>query len=370
MSHHRRLSDRRSGDERRRRGERALQFPRTPTWEEQRAQHVTRYLFWALALLYFNVGQAPRVSMWFTPLVVNVGMLLYGVLITASLLFVRRALHSPTRWRMAMWVDLTAISFSILADPLVLSPGFLVFLMVLLGNGMRYGLRLFAEAVIGSFLCAVLVLGFRLQEYINALAVSAVFFMLFFVIFVLYSYSLTARLELRKQRLEVERNRDDLTGLLNRRALFERAGDLFDEHRRTRASLVVLFADLDGFKAINDNHGHHMGDRVLAEVGAILTRVVRDSDLAARYGGDEFVLVLAGADVESGAEVASRVQAAVSEWSRANQIEVSVSIGLGQTPDHGNDLKTVIGRVDQAMYQNKLGQRRGGIRLAQAVLDS
>ncbi len=369
MNNHRRFSDRRTGFDRRR-GVRSLNFPRTPIWEEQRAQHITRYLFWALALVYFNFGEAPRVSMWVTPAVVNIGFMLYGALITASLLHARQRLYSPVRWRLAMWVDLTAVSFAILSDPLVLSPGFLAFLMVILGNGMRYGLRLFAEAVVGSFLCAVLVLGFRLPEYINALSVSAGFFMLFFIIVVLYSYSLTARLELRKQRLEAERNRDELTGLLNRRALFEQASYLFHDNGGVRSPLVVLFADLDGFKAVNDTHGHHTGDRVLADIGGMITRALRDSDMAARYGGDEFVLILPGTDVGGGTSVAQRLQQALTDWSLENRIELSVSIGLGQSPDHGNDLKSVIERVDRAMYQCKLADGRGGIRLVEPMLDS
>jgi diguanylate cyclase (GGDEF)-like protein len=364
MTSRRRTSDRRTGFERRR-GVRSLDFPRTPTWEEQRTQHLTRFLFWTFALLYFNFGEPPRVSMWFSLTVVDVYFAFYGVYTSVSLWHARYQLYSPLRWRGSMWIDLLTCSLAALADPLVISPPFFAFLMVILGNGMRYGLRLFAEAVIGSFLCAVLVLGFRLPEYVDAMSISAVFFVLFFIIVVLYSYSLTARLELRKQRLEAERNCDELTGLLNRRALFERAGYLFDERGGVRAPIVVLFADLDGFKAVNDTHGHHMGDRALSEIGAIISRFLRESDLAARYGGDEFVLVLPGADVLGGTVVAQRLQEALAEWSRENLIELSLSIGLGQAPDHGNDLKGVIERVDHAMYQGRVIAGRGGIRVAQ-----
>lgn len=346
-----------------------LGYPRVPMWEEQRAQHLTRYLFCLLALVYFNIGEAPRVSRWFTPTGISAVFLIYGVLITFSMWMARKRLFWPLRWRAAMWVDLSAASCAVLADVLVFSPGFLVYLIVILGNGMRYGLRLFAEAVIGSFVCAVLVMVLRLPEYINSLTVGAVFSALFFIIFVLYFYSLMARLEVRKQRLELERNRDELTGLLNRRALFERA-DFFFHQCSARHPMSVLFADLDGFKAVNDTHGHHTGDRVLAEIGGIMSSVVRPDDLVARYGGDEFVVVLTGMDVDGGASVGRRLQKEIHEWSLHNGINLSLSIGLGQAPDHGRDLKTVLQHVDQAMYRGRINAGRGGIQLAAPVPES
>lgn len=364
MQNRRRVTDRRLSDDRRR-GQRLVNASRTPTWEEQRSQHITRYLFCALALLYFNYSEPSRTDTGFDPWVVNTALLLFGTFITASLLHARRRLRSLLRWRIAMAVDLVATTFAVLVDPLVFSPGYLAFLMVILGNGMRYGLRLFAEAVLGSFICAVIVLSYRLPQYTGALSVSSAFYVVFFVIVVLYSYSLTARLERGKRRLELERDRDDLTGLLNRRALFEQTASLLNEDGSVRVPLVILFSDLDGFKAVNDTHGHHTGDRVLADVGVLIARLVRESDIAARYGGDEFVLVLPGADLVAGNAVAQRLQDAVAQWARTNEINLSVSIGLGQAPEHGNDLKSVIARVDQAMYQSKLANRRGGIRVVE-----
>jgi diguanylate cyclase (GGDEF)-like protein len=260
-----------------------------------------------------------------------------------------------------MWVDLLAASFAILADPAVISPGFLAYLMVIFGNGMRYGLRLFAEAVIGSLACALLVIGLRMFDYLDAVSVSAVFFLLFFVIIVLYSYSLTANIEKGRERLEAERDLDHLTGLLNRRALHERAERLLQSREHGREPLVVMFADLDRFKAVNDTHGHHVGDRVLTEIGRMLACAVRDTDLVARYGGDEFLLILRDTNLAEAGALAERLQQSLAEWSQSQDVDLSFSIGLGQYPDHGADLKTVIERVDQAMYRSKLERGRGGI---------
>jgi diguanylate cyclase (GGDEF)-like protein len=362
MENRRRISDRRASSDRHH-GRRAADLPRAPAWEEQRSQHFTRYLFGALALVYFIYGEPSHLRDSLNLWIVGVGLVLYGVFISASLWHARRRLASPRRWRTAMWVDIVATSFAVFTDPMTLSPGYLAYLMIILGNGMRYGLRLFAEAVIGSFVCALLVLGYRLPHSAEGLSISSVFYILFFMIVIFYSYSLTARFERSKQRLEIERDRDDLTGLLNRRALFERTASLLHEDGRVRTRLVVLFADLDGFKAVNDNHGHHTGDRVLSEVGGLIGRLVRSDDVAARYGGDEFVLILPNADLESGRAVAQRLQDGVVQWARANDMDISVSIGIGHAPEHGEDLKDVMARVDQAMYQSKLAGRRGGIRV-------
>ena len=368
MEHRRRITDRRKGIDRRAlpRGDIDIACP--PSWPEQRAQYITRYLFWALGLAYFNLGELPRTSGWLSIEAINIGLALYGLLVSFFMWHARRTIVSPRRWRAAMWVDLGTVSFAVMADPVVLSPGFLAYIMVILGNGMRYGLRFFAEAVVGSFFLVMLILTLRFSDYFNAISLNSVFFPLIGVIIVLYTYSLTAGLEKARKQLEIERNIDDLTGLLNRRAFYEKAGHLFRSLGDNGDSLVVLFADLDRFKAVNDTQGHHIGDRVLSAIAKMVATSVRASDIVARYGGDEFVLILPGTDLDRGTVVARRLQDALADWSKNNGINLSFSIGMGEALQHGDDVKSVIERVDKAMYRSKLTHGRGGIQYVEQTL--
>jgi diguanylate cyclase (GGDEF)-like protein len=362
-----RISDRRTGFERRRVA-RVADLARAPSWETQRAQFITRYLFWALGLAYFNLGGAPPVSAWAGLTVVNAVLVLYGALVTFFLWHARRALQAPWRWRAAMWVDLATATFAVLADPTVLSPGYLAYIMVILGNGMRYGLAFYAEAVVGSFVLGALALTWQLMNHSGALSFSTIFFLLFGAIIVVYAYSLMAGFEKARRQLEAERSIDVLTGLLNRRALYERAEDLFRALEHGDGRLAVLFADLDRFKSVNDTRGHHAGDRVLADIARMIAAAVRRVDVVARYGGDEFILLLPETDLDRATVVARRLQEGVAGWSREQEIDLSFSIGLAQAPHHGSDLKTLLQRVDQAMYRSKLNRGRGGIlRVEQAL---
>lgn len=331
------------------------------SWEDQRAQYWTRLLFCGLALMYFNVGGEAQVRPWASLLLVNLVMSVYGLQILFFMGHAATRPHAPWRQHLTMWVDIAAATFAALADSTLSSPGFLVFLMVILGNGMRYGLALFGEAVIGCLGASILIVWLRLPDYLGMFSVSAVFFLVFFTIIVLYSYSLTAKIERARSKLAHERNVDALTGMLNRRALMERATSLFQSPESHGGEIAVMFADLDGFKAVNDTYGHHVGDRVLVAVAEQILDNVRDVDLVARYGGDEFLLVLPRTSLAGGEIVAQRVRQGINEWARENKIDFNVSIGLGSYPAHGCDLQSVIASVDKAMYRSKNVHGGGGI---------
>lgn len=355
------------GQERRSRPDRRGQgphpgFERNPGWPEQLVQFLTRYLFFALGILFFNFtsGIAPA---WMTPAQLNTVYGLYFIL--SSVLFWHASRHTiaPARYRIAMWLDIAIVSVSVLNDPYPIPPSLLVFIMVVLGNGMRYGMRLFREALVGCFAAAMLVLSLRSIGGTTEISPGLLFLNLFGGIILVYAYILMGRIEQSRAQLEQRSRIDTLTGLMNRRGLLENADQLFGQLQRSQdhGRLVVMFADLDKFKLINDTHGHAAGDEVLRRFSGILRGSVRSGDIAARMGGDEFVLILNDTDADQAERIAQRIQQQVADCAERNQLEYSVTIGLGEAPTHGASLSDLLARVDQALYHAKARQGGGGI---------
>ena len=357
-SPHRRASDRRSGD-RRSAPRRNTDLLRPVSWDEQRVQFIARYLFAAFGFAYFNSGDAIARSAEYL-VAANAVQVVYLVLVTIYLVHARLQLVSRTRLRVAMWTDVIAVSAAIFCDANVMSPAYLVYLVIVLGNGMRYGLRAFGEAALTSLLLGMVVLGLRFADYLQNVSVASFFFILFVAIIVAYSYSLMVNIERAREGLEVASHNDALTGLLNRRGLQEHTEALFKSLGSARAPLAVLFADLDGFKAVNDVHGHDAGDRVLKEVARGIATSVRSSDLVARFGGDEFIVLMPETTLERAATVAQRLQAIVAAAGN-HQTALSVTIGVGAAPEHGADLDSVLKSVDTAMYEGKVSTARGRV---------
>jgi len=142
---------------------------------------------------------------------------------------------------------------------------------------------------------------------------------------------------------------DGLTSLANRRAMD-------DQLRRLDGSDVpytVIVADLDHFKAINDSHGHDVGDQCLKLFASILHEVSRDTDLAARPGGEEFALILTGAGVDAGMAVASRIRAMLAQATRRQGPVFTASLGIAARPQHGERAEEILRAADVALYDAK-----------------
>ncbi len=153
---------------------------------------------------------------------------------------------------------------------------------------------------------------------------------------------------------------DHLTGLSNRADLLQRlqsaCGELPDANRGPGRNFSVLYVDLDGFKLVNDNHGHAAGDEILQRVAACLREVVGPDEVVARIGGDEFVVVLADADALTARVVADEIIAAISREHRifdGRVLRVGCSVGISMAPDQGREPEVLLARADAALYAVK-----------------
>ncbi|MBI4850461.1 MAG: sensor domain-containing diguanylate cyclase [Acidobacteria bacterium] len=151
---------------------------------------------------------------------------------------------------------------------------------------------------------------------------------------------------------------DDLTKLYNPRYLYQMLETEVKRARRYKTPLSVIFLDLDGFKAVNDNNGHLCGSAVLVEVANLIIRLVRDTDIVARYGGDEFVIVLPGTPAEQAVIIAERIRQSIGTHGFKNngdykEIYLTASFGVACYPEHASLPLDLIRCADKAMYLAK-----------------
>lgn len=175
-----------------------------------------------------------------------------------------------------------------------------------------------------------------------------------------------------RKKTETERNRlieeleylssiDGLTGLLNRRALLERLDDEMDRSSRYESGLSLIICDVDYFKDINDNYGHLAGDKALKCVARTLSGFLRKSDIAGRYGGDEFMVILPGTDADGAGKFAERIRAKLAvekiEHPDCDPFRISLSFGISCFRSGMHRADDLIVPADNALYESKSAGR-------------
>ncbi|GEM_PF-2779240 len=157
-------------------------------------------------------------------------------------------------------------------------------------------------------------------------------------------------------------NTDGLTGLANHRYFYERLTQEVERSKRYGRSFALAMIDLDGLKAYNDTHGHLAGDSLIQDTAKRIKLGLRSSDFAARYGGDEFTVVLPETDTENAQKSVERIRGffegePASDKNGASAVLPTVSIGLAMFPDHGNDAMALLKSADDALYVSKIEGR-------------
>ncbi|WP_119395649.1 GGDEF domain-containing protein [Salinibius halmophilus] len=160
--------------------------------------------------------------------------------------------------------------------------------------------------------------------------------------------TINSLLSVKKDELEQIAQRDPLTGALNRGGL----ESLFDNRLNPKkVALSAIFIDVDHFKRINDNYGHAVGDAVLKDLSSVVSSMTRDTDLFARWGGEEFVLICPNTELANAAMLAEKVRAALEGHTWPADIKLTASFGVAQMNDESFD--AFLARADKALYQSK-----------------
>ncbi|MCG7200214.1 GGDEF domain-containing protein [Marinobacter pelagius] len=241
--------------------------------------------------------------------------------------------------------------------------------------------RMVAKMLIGMFLLVGAFFIFRLlwsffeippDDFMKAglLSALAVIAGEFLVILSSFSTIWMASDELQDELSEMARV-DPLTGIYNRRAFDECCDIEFSRAQRSGTSFAIIMCDLDHFKRVNDEHGHHIGDEVLRRFAAILKDRIRQHDVVARFGGEEFVLLLPDNNTEQGLQVAEQLRAITA----ATQITIDGDISLTLSASFGvahycagdSDWSAVLHRADNALYAAKKEGRNRVVDLATAA---
>ena len=154
-----------------------------------------------------------------------------------------------------------------------------------------------------------------------------------------------------------EARKDELTEVANRRAFNEKLHLLLDGWRRQKEPFVLIIADLDQFKRVNDSHGHQAGDRILKAAGKGLRRLAREADFVGRYGGDEFAILLPKTGKDLGMDIAKGLCSGIADDSfsvavRGGEVTISFSMGVA-VPHEGDTDESILQRADESLYRAK-----------------
>jgi diguanylate cyclase (GGDEF)-like protein len=255
----------------------------------------------------------------------------------------------------AMLAFLTAV---LVASGGVHSPLVNLYLLPIVTAALALGKR--AAALVVSLVCACYPLVGMLTDGLESLTgefgIAAVGVLAPFVLVTFCTTLLVENINTAKTRIRALSDRDELTSLYNMRAFARLAEQEHDVANRIARSYSILMVDIEHLKAVNDTYGHEAGSRAVKLVAEALLRLTRSTDVVARYGGDEFIVLLSGVDKEIADEVAQRIRNVVFATTLevdVKMVRIKVNVGAASFPDSGNNLQAVMAAADRNMYKDK-----------------
>lgn len=264
------------------------------------------------------------------------------------------------RWKIAIetWVMIAFITWILLYTGRTESPLLNLYLLVIITSGLTLG-KVTTLLEFALITCIYLYLGYPAFE---ARAFSLDDFtqlMIRFTPFLLIAYLITmlsADLHFARRMFQFMSETDELTGLLNKRAFVNLAGREIAKSERYKHAFSIMMIDADSLKMINDKYGPEAGDNLISMMANTIRANLRDTDILARYGGDEFVVFMPETAAEAAREAAERVRHAVESIVfriRSDQIPVTTSVGIASYPADTSNPDDILNYADQAMYKSK-----------------
>jgi diguanylate cyclase (GGDEF)-like protein len=332
------------------------------TLEQEELRGVVRtvaeieWLLLIIVLLYLSFGGPERED----STAISMGLFFYAALIMSF--HYANFYMKESRWKVAVesWGMMLFITWSLWFTGRLESPLLNTYLFVIITSALTLG-KLTTLLQLGLIATCFLFLGthsnfheFFSLSYIGGILAQFSPFIL--VAYITTMFSSDIRYGFSKTKLISET--DELTGLLNRRGFAISAGQPFGQAIRYNRPLSILMIDSDNLKQVNDSYGHKAGDQLLTLLANCIQRLLRDADIIARFGGDEFVILLPESTTDGALMVAKKICNFVADTPLefdGGTVKITVSIGYATYPDDGLTLDSLVGNADKAMYKAKTG---------------
>lgn len=251
------------------------------------------------------------------------------------------------------WLDLVFVGVLIYITGGMDSIFYVAFAIPICGGAMRFGLRAGIVGYIVSLgltgsMCFINKDHFFVPQYFYIIASMGT------LAFAAWMMGLLAENEWKlREEIYLSSITDHLSGLYNSGYLRVRIKEEVERCSRANISFALSFIDLDNFRLVNDQYGHLIGDKVLRQVAEIFAQNIRESDVLARYGGDEFVLLMPGTELQQAEKIMQRIEDAVTTSVYLENIKISFSNGVVVFPSDGDSLDKLLTAADTRMYEKK-----------------
>jgi diguanylate cyclase (GGDEF)-like protein len=286
------------------------------------------------------------------------GLILYSVFVIGFRYF--NVYRAESRWKLAIetWVMIVFITWILYNTGRLESPLTNLYLLTIVTSALTLG-KLITLLEMALIAACYIFLGYSTTDDSLFWITNAGDFMSQLAPMLLVAYittMLSADIRTALSRIKIISETDELTGIYNVRAFTALADRMHRQSIRYRHTYSIVMVDSDNLKAINDTYGHEAGNRMLKLTVNCIQQGLRETDIFARYGGDEFVVLLPQTRADGAFEVAERIRKTIASIpldTQGKQVATTVSIGVASYPLHGEELAAVMSRADQALYSSK-----------------